>query len=189
MIISEPYLVLDVETGGKKFTVHPVLTLGAVILQPDGSITNLKEWKVQPEEGMIIDPDALQKNGINIEEHKLTAQLKRDVNMEFNRYVKEHFKGRRARMMGHNLVTFDVKFIQKFQPNFWELTSDYMVVDTMLLAGYMREFGIISPPNIKLDILCNYLGIDPGMSHNALADCIATAKVYMRLREIMINRE
>lgn len=186
-VLREPHLVLDVETGGKRFTVHPVLTVGVAVLNPDGSIEHPKQWAILPDPDAPIEQEALQVNNINLEEHMRIAQQKRDVNMEFNRYVKEHFKGRKAKMMGHNLYGFDLKFLQKFQPNFWDITTDYMAIDTMLFAGYLQETGIIEPPRLKLEILCHYLGIDPGESHNALADTVACAKLYLKLREILHN--
>ncbi|UXU82468.1 exonuclease domain-containing protein (plasmid) [Paracoccus sp. SMMA_5_TC] len=85
-------------------------------------------------------------------------------------------------LVGHN-VAFDMRFLQLKEPQ-TGLKFDQPVLDTLLLASIAQP----EEPSHALEAIAARLGVSIGARHNALADAMATAQVFLRLWPLLEQR-
>jgi len=88
-----------------------------------------------------------------------------------------------AVLVGHNIHTFDMKFIQRDAQRYFgkSIGNDY--IDTLQLARtYLPQLR-----HHRLVDLADYYGIDAEGAHRALNDCRMTQQVFEKLRLEMEN--
>lgn len=80
-------------------------------------------------------------------------------------------------ILGHNVIRFDLRFLQA--------VSDLEVfcVDTLDIANHMHTGSYGN----SLTALCARFGVINDNAHRALSDCLATHKVYQKMKEHYIN--
>jgi DNA polymerase III epsilon subunit-like protein len=178
--------VFDVETTGDEPGFHEIIQLAIV---PDGH--RPFHCMVRPEFPERAVPEAMAAHGIPMDT-LLTAPSKEDV-LEA---LEEWYVGLRLPMT-RRLATlcqnaaFDVPFMKSFMGTkqydrmFTRHVRDSMCLalginDAAAIAGEPLPFGYVG-----LKPLCQHFGIDIGQHHDALADCVATRKVYQELLRMM----
>lgn len=80
-------------------------------------------------------------------------------------------------LVGHNIASFDMKFIYRDCEKYWKqsLTNDY--IDTLKLARkYLPQLS-----HHRLGDLAEFYGISTNGAHRALADCRMNQQVFERL--------
>lgn len=188
---------IDTETTGLDPNIHEVVQIAVVAL--DSNFKMRRDVglplviKIQPEFPENADPKALQVNGLTIPDlmangyPKDTAiailvQWLTKLDLEVTR------GGKRKRVipLGHN-YDFDKSFIQRWigQPMYDEW-FDYEIRDTKRVVAYINDRAAMKGkdipfPHTGLGRIAFRLGIDNTGAHDALADCIMTAKVYRML--------
>lgn len=73
-------------------------------------------------------------------------------------------------LVGHNL-SIDIKFLDGVENNF---------VDTLQLA--LRAIPNLKSIGYGLKNLCEYLNVAPPKNHRAMEECLATEKIFQRLK-------
>lgn len=82
-------------------------------------------------------------------------------------------------IVGHNIASFDIKFLRKFA------YFDNGYSDTYLMVKHRW----LDTPNKKLNTLCNYFGIVNEEEHRALSDCRAADQLYLKLSEMIRDEQ
>lgn len=181
---------IDVETTGLTPNYHEIVQLAAVPLTPnldpipDISPFNMYARPWHPERA---SPEAMAVNRLTIEELMLKPNLSQvaDCWDEWFRAL-DLPVGKRLVVLAQN-AAFDTSMIRAWlgEPSFnryFERRSR----DPMIAAAYLNDkaswqarplpFG-----NVGLASLANKFGIDNSGHHDALNDCLVTAKVYREL--------
>lgn len=163
----ENYVIFDLETTGISCITDKVIEISAVKVLK-GRIADKFSTLVNPE--MKIPFRASQVNHI-------TDDMVEDAPV-FERALADFdaFAGDMV-LAGHNIHTFDMKFIQRDAKAYWGkvFTNDY--IDTLVLAR--RRLPQLS--NYKLTDLAGYYRIPAAGAHRALADCMMNQQVFERL--------
>ena len=151
------YVVFDLETTGISRTFDEVVEISAVKVR-SGQVVDEFSTLVNP--GRHIPAGASQVNGI-------TDQMVADCPL-FSQVLQEFLNFTEGlTLVGHNIASFDMKFIWRDAEKYYgELVpNDY--VDTLKVARrHLSEL-----PRHRLVDLAEYYGISPEGAHRALNDC------------------
>ena len=86
-------------------------------------------------------------------------------------------------LVGHNIHTFDMKFLYRFADEYWGKTIGNDYIDTLQIArAYLPQLE-----HHRLTDLAEYYGISPEGAHRALNDCRMNQKVFEQLGKEMEN--
>ena len=89
-----------------------------------------------------------------------------------------------AVLVGHNIRTFDMKFLCRYARDFWGLTIGNDYIDTLQLArAYLPQLG-----HHRLTDLAVHYGISAEGAHRALNDCRMNQMVFEQLAKEMAKR-
>lgn len=179
---EKPMLFIDTETGGRDGTINPTLTVG-MIMMVNHTLFDPNLIRIRCDKPEFVEKGALAVNGINLDEHNAhpdTVSTK-EASQAIRRYVTS--VARSVNITGHNLVGFDSKFLSTLMFDYDDLF--FHTQDTVLIARFMIEAGMIDLPNTKLETLCQYFNIDQGTSHSALDDAISTANLYLKMQKLL----
>ncbi len=163
----EDYVVFDLETTGISVIRDRVVEISAVkVLR--GRIVDQFSTLVNPE--MKIPFRASEVNHITDDMVKNAPVFERALD-DFNT-----FAGGMV-LTGHNIHTFDMKFIQRDAKAYWGkvFMNDY--IDTLMLARQRLP----QLTNYKLTDLAGHYSISAEGAHRALADCVMNQRVFEKL--------
>lgn len=172
----------DTETGGLSPDTDALLSIGLADWQ-DGVIGETCEILVDPE-GLRCTPKALEVNHIDLDVH-CGYSVPRS---EAARMVRDWCRPRGRVMLGGHNVNFDIGFLQRlFAPGMWGMSFSYRYIDTLQVLGFLEHAGLIPAGIGKLEQATEHFGIEvaPGKRHTALADAIASARVYTAALDLM----
>ena len=167
------YVVFDLETTGTSCTCDEVVEISAVKVQ-DGQVVEEFSTLVNPQ--MPIPFWATEVNGIT---DKMVANAP-----TFDKALADflEFVGDMV-LVGHNIHTFDMKFICRDAVKFFGKTIGNDYIDTLPLARiYLSQLR-----HHTLTDLAHHYGIKTTGAHRALHDCRMNQQVYERLGEEMKN--
>lgn len=186
----------DLETSGVDVGKHGILQLAA-ILEIDGEEVERFETRMKPFPDQVIEPKALETNGITMEEiekyappeagHRAFVEwLGRHVD-RYNRYDKMF------------LVAYNAGFDDSFMRAWFKRCGDnyygsffcWPPIDVAVLAAQRLLSARMSLPDFKLGTVAQYLGIDlndfPGTVvarlHDAMFDADLARGVYKKVAE------
>ena len=167
------YVIFDLETTGISCADEQVVEISAVRVE-DGEVVDEFTTLVNP--GIPIPFYASEVNGITddmVENSPFFEEALRD----FLDFIGDSV------LVGHNIHTFDMKFIQRDALKYFkkQVGNDY--IDTLQIARlFLPELK-----HHRLTDLAEYYGIDCDGAHRALNDCRMNQKVFELLRKEMEN--
>lgn len=182
--------VMDCETTGLVAGYHDLVQVAVLPLNADLDPlegVNPFYMNVQPEHPERAAPAALKKNGLKLEVLQYAPSK-----FEVADYFEEWFAALNL-PLGKRLVylcqnsPFDVAFFKQwlgsegFDRYFCRRGRDTMYAATYLNDRAAYQAQSVPFPNVSLEALAGKLGIPYEGAHDALADCIITAKVYREL--------
>ena len=170
---TSDYVIFDLETTGTSCQSDEVVEISAVKVV-SGEIVDEFSTLVNP--GMPIPYYASEVNGIT-DDMVADSPTFEGVLRNFLEFVGD------AVLVGHNIHTFDMKFIQRDAQRYFgkSIGNDY--IDTLQLARtYLPQLR-----HHRLVDLADYYGIDAEGAHRALNDCRMTQQVFEKLRLEMEN--
>jgi DNA polymerase III epsilon subunit-like protein len=183
-------VVIDTETGGLDPGKYSILSLGAAIWDNGHLIDEFEVLIAEPE--IIVDPEAMRVNRIDLESHTLNSLCPEDAVDRFLAFLARNF-GQRSReeridLAGHN-AHFDVEFAKRlFRQADAQLedTFSHRILDT---AAALRLFILadkLPVRNAGLNEALDFFGIrvPEKKRHTALGDAIATAHLLTKLVEL-----
>ncbi len=170
---TSDYVIFDLETTGTSCQSDEVVEISAVKVI-DGKVVDEFSTLVNP--GMPIPYYASEVNGIT-DDMVADSPNFEDALCEFLEFTGD------AVLVGHNIHTFDMKFIQRDAQRYFgkSIGNDY--IDTLQLArAYLPQLS-----HHRLVDLADYYGIDAEGAHRALNDCRMNQLVFEKLRLEMEN--
>jgi DNA polymerase III epsilon subunit family exonuclease len=165
----DTYVVFDLETTGLSCYEHEIIEIGAIKVENNRVVATYSSF-VKPEHNIPYYITRI--NGISNQMVKNAPRID-CVLTDFLKFAGD------SPLLGHNIISFDMKFINvASEVLFGEgVHNDY--IDTLLLSRrHLRNLKSHSLSN-----LCQYFDIDNAGAHRALADCEMTNRVYQALRQ------
>lgn len=164
----DDYVVFDLETTGLSTLTEQIVEIAAVKVR-GGQIVDEFQTLVNP--GCHIPYQVSAINNIT-DDMVADAPTVKDAISLFIDFIQDE------KLVGHNIHSFDLKFIYRDLEKYFDKTIDNDYVDTLLLSK--RKL-----PKMKhnLGVLAEHYGIDTNGAHRALADSIMNHKVYECLKK------
>lgn len=163
------YVVFDLETTGINCASDRVIEISAI---------KVREKKVVEEFSMLVNPEMKIPSRASAVNHIYDDMVKdapvfEDALADFDAFIGDMI------LAGHNIHTFDMKFLQRDAHRYWRkaVANDY--IDTLSLARQCLP-GL---HGYKLTDLAGYYHILTDGAHRALSDCRMNQKVFERLGE------
>lgn len=167
------YVVFDLETTGISCESDEVVEISAVKVA-GGRIVDEFSTLVNP--GRPIPYYASEVNGITDDMVKDSPFIEEALS-DFLKFVGD------AVLVGHNIHTFDMKFLYRYAKRFWGKTIGNDYFDTLQAARiYLPQLS-----HHKLVDLASYYGISAAGAHRALNDCRMNQMVFERLAKEMAH--
>ena len=165
------YVVFDLETTGTSCENDQVVEISAIRVK-GGQIEEEFSTLVNP--GMPIPFWASQVNGITDDMVEDAPKFETALS-DFLEFVGD------LPLVGHNIHTFDLKFIYRDCKLYFGKIPGNDYVDTLPIARmYLPDI-----PHHTLSDLAEHYGIDSDGAHRALCDCRMNQKIFERLGEEM----
>jgi len=196
--MRQKVLWIDLETTGTNSAIHAIVQLAALV-EIDNEIVEEIDLRMRPMSKHEIDPEALEKNGLEEDEiitwEHPSVQYERFLTF-IERYINRYEKTDKFILAGYNINAFDEPFLrQMFVDNaktrkerkyggyfgswfFWPKRDVQTYVAEHIVGHSLRL------ENYKLETICKRYGI-PIEAHNALSDVHATRTLYRVLRYSM----
>lgn len=172
-IYTKDYCIFDLETTGISVVNDAVIEISAV---------KVIDGKVEDEFSSLVNPKrpipfyASSVNGI-YDDMVADAPCFETVLADFLDFVGDLV------LVGHNIHSFDMKFIYRDVEKYWGKTIDNDYIDTLQIAkAYLPQLS-----SRKLTALAEYYGISPDGAHRALNDCRMNQQVFEYLGKEMQN--
>ena len=151
------YVVFDLETTGLSPKRDEVIEIAALKVR-DGSVVDEFSTLVNP--GRPIPRGASAVNGIN-DRMVASAPYFTSALYDFLRFAGDDV------LVGHNIQSFDLKFLYRDAAKFWSRSIGNDYIDTLILSR-QRLPGL---PHHSLGYLAEYYGLSADGAHRALFDC------------------
>ena len=170
------YVAFDLETTGIAYEESRIIEIGAARYVDDKIVDRFDTFC------SVAEP----LNPFIVKLTHITDEMLKDAPSEEEAIKKFiDFVGDCRILMGHNIAAFDYSFLRyAVERNGLEKTThafdNFLGIDTLKISKAI----ISNEHSHKLPDLCEQLGIDPGMSHRAIDDAIASANVYKKLKEM-----
>lgn len=194
--MSDRLVIFDLETSGLDESRHEVIQFAAVAVDDGWRELEALEIKVHFD-ASSADRQALEINGYDQAVWEMSAVSPAVARGHIADFLRRHAtlekKSKRgnpytvARLCGHNASNFDGRFLaawfkraEQFLP-----AACFEALDTLALARWASFVTPPGPKDHKLGSLCEWLGIEHGGQHEALADVRATVEVARRLSASM----
>ena len=171
----EDYVLFDLETTGVSSYSDEVIEISAV---------KVRKGKIVDEFSELVNPcrkipwQASQVN--NITDNMVAKAPTFDIVLKkFIEFIGEDV------LVGHNIASFDMKFIYRDCEKYYGRTISNDYIDTLRLA----KVCFPTWRNRKLSDLADYYGISTDGAHRALTDCKINQKVFELLGKEMKKKE
>jgi DNA polymerase-3 subunit epsilon len=186
---SVVYWSLDIETGGLDARRDPIIAVGMLPIR-EGVIRLGEAYQslVQPEAGREIRPESVRAHQLLRREVGQAPQLGQ-VLLEVDRRLREG-----ALLVHHQAI--DVQFLKNSYRRLGRRWPRPPVVDTAELilkldrkSRFLRPAdGLAEPPSTNLAEARRHHGLPEYTAHDALTDAIATAELFLVLRQLLQAR-
>lgn len=167
------YCIFDLETTGTSTTIDEVIEISAVKVL-GGVVTDEFSTLVNPERPIPFFASDV--NGI-YDDMVEDAPVFEKALADFLEFAGDLV------LVGHNIHTFDMKFIYRDAEKYWGKTIGNDYIDTLQIArAYLPQLS-----THKLTALAEYYGINPDGAHRALNDCRMNQQLFECLAKEMQN--
>lgn len=175
----DSFVAYDFETTGFSPSVDAIIEIGAIKVV-DGKVEEAKEFIfsefVKPYKKSLTSK-VTEITGITKDDLKNARQMW-EVIPEFMEFVGD------ATLVGYNNATFDSKFLAR-AGRYSNIVISNPNFDVLRYLRCNKEQLGYTGGDMKLNTVAQFCGVDNPQAHRAWADAITTAKVYLRLRELL----
>lgn len=170
--MNDTFIVLDTETTGLSVYKGDAIIEIAAVKICNKNISDTFNYLINPR--VPISPYASQVHGITNEHIAKHGKKVSEIFPKLLNFIADH------PIIGHNLVRFDIPFINKHLNDIQKPALKNDLVDTLPLA---RQKLML--PNYKLSTIANHFNITSHqVTHRALDDTMVTAQVFLKLNEL-----
>lgn len=193
MVYSSNYCIFDVETTGLLNESRAEIIEFACIILKASDLSELARYKtlIQPQNIDLDKPipawskKAFEVNKIN------PKDLKDAPNNESvcNKLIGMFKTASKPILVGHNIVSFDIPFLNRLFGSCHMKLSDYIhyfSVDTLPLSHLLWS-GDNSMPNIRLGTVAQKMSIEMNNAHRAMVDVEANTEVFKKMVNGFVN--
>ena len=176
-------LVIDTETTGLSPHFNKTLTVGLLLIDVEKKFLNILDENhiFIKHENYNTTAKAMSVNKIDIIQHNQIAISPFKACNKINSFIDENGI-HETPLLGHN-IHFDKGFLNALFDQGDALAKfHHQSEDTMYIWRKLQQAGNV-PFNLRanLQTLANFFKVDYSKSHDALADCHVTAKVYHKM--------
>lgn len=186
-------LYFDCETTGIKSEENGICQI-AFLIEINGQIVEEKNFFVQPFKGQIIKKEALEVNGLTIEQIRnfpLPHVVYSELVEILGRHVDKYNRNDKFYPAGYN-VQFDLNFLSEFfqrsGDKYFGSFVNWKRIDPLPILYMFDHIGAISLENYKLETVCKYFEIEI-KAHDALSDIKATRKLINVISDVFAGIE
>jgi DNA polymerase-3 subunit alpha (Gram-positive type) len=164
-------VVFDLETTGLSATKNQILEIACCPF--DIELNNLKDYDsgvMRSYDEREISPQALAANGITMQQIE-NGRDQKEVFQELCEYLSKLSLGRtKPSLGGHNIVSFDIPFLQNwFELNKQDL-SKFVNLDFSVDSMWWSRLKWVESQNFKLGTCCENCNIELTDAHRAAQD-------------------
>lgn len=165
----DTYVVFDLETTGLSCYGNEIIEIGAIKVE-NNRVVNTYSSFVKPKNNIPYYITRI--NGIS---NQMVSKAP-GIDCALTEFLE--FTGDYP-LLGHNIISFDMKFINEASEVLFGkgIQNDY--IDTLLLSRKHLQ----SLKSHSLSNLCQYFDIDTEGAHRALVDCEMTNRLYKAMRQ------
>ena len=165
------FTVFDLETTAQSnMDEQKIIEIGAVRIK-NGFIESTFQTLVDPEEPIAL----LSQNLCHIDDDMVSdAPFIQDAIGPFIKYALN------STLVGQNIIHFDTPIVKR-EAEKYGYVLDNKQLDTLNMA---RE-GILGLKSYSLSSLCDYFNVVNETPHRALSDALATAKIFIKLANLL----
>lgn len=165
------FIVFDLETTGLSSTTDAIVEISAIKVI-GGSVSDEFSTLVNP--GIHIPYSSSSIHGIT-DDMVTDAPSTEEALSSFIKFIGDYD------LVGHNILRFDMKFIQRDVERFFGITLNNDIIDTLYLSRkYLPKLCSHS-----LGALADHYNVSYEGAHRALTDCRITLEVYRSLLKEM----
>jgi len=175
-LIALPVVVIDLETTGLDVRNDRVVQIAAIEMH-GGNYNKKPPWERFVNPGISIPVAASKIHGI-VDNDVASAPGFGDIADELKSLLAEHV------IVGHN-IGFDIAVLRHEYARAGIAWHEPTAIDVGQLLGALRP----SLPDLGLETVTSYLGIDIQHRHSALGDCAAAAEAWARLFPVLRDKE
>ena len=170
--LNTEYIVFDIETTGLSQKKNKIIEIGAVKVKDGEEIDHFSEF-INPEEPIPYSIEQLTSITDEMVMHAPTVDV---ILPKFLEFCGDDI------VVAHN-AAFDTGFIKKNAKDLG-MKFDNTIMDTMTLSHVLLpELG-----KFTLDRVCKALNVKNEHHHRAVDDANATAKIFVKLYEMLVER-
>jgi DNA polymerase III epsilon subunit-like protein len=196
--MSQLYIPMDTETGGRNPKTTDLLTIYIAVMDAEFKILDELDLKVKPDGGRlpVCEQEALNVNKIDVAKHLADPETitYSEAKVKIVTMLKKHLKktGRYSNLipMGHN-VPFDIGYLQHYilPQDEWEKILHYRIVDTMPVVNFLKDCGWFPRELSNLGSVVDYLGVPRRNAHSAKDDTLMCVDSYKAMLAIMASKK
>lgn len=183
--MSQRRLVVDVETGGLDPAIHSILEVGFAVIDGDQVVDRFYVYVNEP--NITLTAGAMEANQIEMLQIWREGYAPQQAVEAILKFMRKWGFYDKVVLVGAN-VKFDVGFLQRL----WRLggrnydsTFSHRTIDVQSIGAALNDAGRLVLPSISLSSLCSILGVQNREAHEAMADAVATAEVYLKQLEML----
>jgi DNA polymerase III epsilon subunit-like protein len=167
-----------------------LLTAYFIILNTEFQPVAELDLKIRPDksEPYIVTAEAIGINGIDLVQHNKDAVTEAAAADELRSFLRKYKPEGREKLIpvGHN-IPFDIGFIERHlvSRQQWSEFCEHRVVDTCVVANFLRLAGKLHVRSVSLDTLVSHFNLPRVQSHNAKNDTLQTVLVLKELWKLV----
>lgn len=184
--MSKTYLVFDTETGGVDETQHSLLRGYFSLCGEDLEVQRSYGFWLQRQHGYTVTQEALDVNGIDLEEHDAHALPPEVVRQGLLEFLGPPIEDRKARYIPTGqVIGFDIRFLKAQLGTIpWDLYLNYHQLD-LAPVGEMLWLAGCLPRELSCSLknVSGHLGIDNSRAHTEDGDvgmCLELLRFYQK---------
>lgn len=169
---NQPFVVFDIETTGLNYAGGDEIIEIAAQKMINGEVREEFHHLICP--GVPVGKEAEAVHGLSDEYLREHGKQAIEILPQFLTFSKDSI------LVGHNILGFDIGFVNAQLQKMQLSKLDNYVVDTLIMSRKLMTFL----PNHRLSTVAEHFGFETGGAHRALFDVDMNRRVFLELLKI-----